>query len=733
MHVLILFLSLCKLASSDYTYLGCFSNADGRPSGSAPVQNSVDSCGLLRTGQAFIALEYGGQCWDNWGNRHTDDTLHQKLPDSDCEGPGEGPGFDSTGKRMGGPNAVAVYSNGGNTGGSSTDGNSGSGTSGGGTSTSDSSGGDSSTGGSTGSDGCLPPSTSTHDAGYEDEYRGWYDVQGCGKCNDYCRWVGSAGSGGDPALLVRKGGSVWSCRKAGTNDASSFSFDNVNNELIPRYGDDVEWNNHLKCTSKGVSSCKSATSSPVSRPNGGLLRTPKTYPSIVEFPTQRGGFNENDEEFYLGAFDALIQDSYSELTTAPPSLLAACADKPRLTNPETVPEVIVIADNTDDTDNFIISAASLSSQCGESSICIVPENIKLIMNGNINVAALVLRGSTLLWDSTTQTTNEQYLCAGYVVVEGNKGTFHLHLNNQLGRNKRAWIYIKDNDASHPYLRTRAFGAYGGGGTTPTIDIAGRPLKRTWSLLAETLSPWDESLRTMHDPYLMGWRVGDRIQVAPTDGGSQGEAQTFVITSLGAFNRIHLNTWAWATFQSETQVTENVDENAPKLASLRSAEVINLSRNIIVTGDDFRNIDCDPTLSIHFRREISDKGCWCRTGVRSKCTMGLHTIQMYGGVTKWKHVRVEKCGQRGILGKYCLHPHLVGDCPDCVFDGNAIEYGHQRAINIHGTHRMLVSNNVMTDVRGAAIYIEDGNEMWNDLFYNVAICPWKLGDKYKRGW
>tara|TARA_Y100000385_G_C12481964_1_gene379418 strand:+ start:339 stop:461 length:123 start_codon:yes stop_codon:yes gene_type:complete len=24
------------------------------------------------------------------------------------------------------------------------------------------------------------------DAGYYDKYRGWYDVQECGRCNDYC-------------------------------------------------------------------------------------------------------------------------------------------------------------------------------------------------------------------------------------------------------------------------------------------------------------------------------------------------------------------------------------------------------------------------------------------------------------------------------------------------------------------------------------------------------------------
>jgi Pyruvate/2-oxoacid:ferredoxin oxidoreductase delta subunit len=42
------------------------------------------------------------------------------------------------------------------------------------------------------------------DPGWDDEKRGWYDVSGCGVCNDYCRNVGELGS-------------VWfSCKLAGT-------------------------------------------------------------------------------------------------------------------------------------------------------------------------------------------------------------------------------------------------------------------------------------------------------------------------------------------------------------------------------------------------------------------------------------------------------------------------------------------------------------------------------------
>jgi hypothetical protein len=93
---------------------------------------------------------------------------------------------------------------------------------------------------------------------------------------------------------------------------------------------------------------------------------------------------------------------------------------------------------------------------------------------------------------------------------------------------------------------------------------------------------------------------------------------------------------------------------------------------------------------------------------------------------------EKCGQRGVKGKYCLHFHMLGACPSCVFQGNAIEFGQQRGIVIHGTHLSTVTDNVIYDVRGAYLYVEDGNEMFNHISYNVAICPWPLWTGGKRG-
>lgn len=80
----------------------------------------------------------------------------------------------------------------------------------------------------------------------------------------------------------------------------------------------------------------------------------------------------------------------------------------------------------------------------------------------------------------------------------------------------------------------------------------------------------------------------------------------------------------------------------------------------------------------------------------------------------------------------MHFHHMGDCPDCHFSGNSIEMSHSRGIILHGTHRSVIKENVLWNVRGAGIYVEDGNEMENSIRYNVVICPFALGDPVHHG-
>ena len=92
-----------------------------------------------------------------------------------------------------------------------------------------------------------------------------------------------------------------------------------------------------------------------------------------------------------------------------------------------------------------------------------------------------------------------FVCAGYVAIEG-QGKWQMDIQS-----KNAFIYIKDNGAVHESLRERAFGSVAIDDVDyPIIDINGRNLKRTWSLLSDPLQQGDDRIKLMHNPKLMGW-------------------------------------------------------------------------------------------------------------------------------------------------------------------------------------------------------------------------------------
>lgn len=81
---------------------------------------------------------------------------------------------------------------------------------------------------------------------------------------------------------------------------------------------------------------------------------------------------------------------------------------------------------------------------------------------------------------------------------------------------------------------------------------------------------------------MGWEVGDRIALAPTTAQSSGTADARTIKAFGPDNTIEISAPTSQAYEAE--LTGDM---------LRSAEVVHLSRNVVITGDDFAHAtNCD---------------------------------------------------------------------------------------------------------------------------------------------
>ena len=353
---------------------------------------------------------------------------------------------------------------------------------------------------------------------------------------------------------------------------------------------------------------------------------------ISFIPTILSGFAQSDQTQYLRAWDSISKYSYEE--PLPQQLQESC--KNTQINYNEYP-VLYLKGNFD--------AYTFQNACGTTNLCVLSEGSSLIMNGNLNIAALKILG-TIYWNETSQTQPIQWLCAGYVALEQN-GAFKLSLSSS---SYKAIVYIKNNGAMHPTLRTRVFGAYNYDTSIagPTIDISGRPMVRTWSLLYKTVPIGSNKIQLIHNPVDMGWQVGDRIVIAPTTRLSSGYAESYYIKAINTVD----NAIILGGNTTRQTFSSNVLHNGTSSSiALMSAEVINLSRNVLITGDDFTNDVCDPALTLD--DGVNSDGCACNPSInRTVCTVGLNTVMMGNGINKIQYSRIEKCGQRGIFGKYC---------------------------------------------------------------------------------
>ena len=153
---------------------------------------------------------------------------------------------------------------------------------------------------------------------------------------------------------------------------------------------------------------------------------------------------------------------------------------------------------------------------------------------------------------------------------------------------------------------------------------------------------------MHHLYTNCRRVGDRIGIAPTEVRAKGHGEEFNIIGIDEKGSLLLDKAAQYD-HAASFVPPPPQGNVP---ALMSAEVVNLSRNIVVTGDDFKHVSCDANLDEAVSGEqTSFLGCRC-SSFRNKCTLGLHTIAMHGGSARIQNTRIERCGQRG-TGMSCL--------------------------------------------------------------------------------
>ena len=228
-----------------------------------------------------------------------------------------------------------------------------------------------------------------------------------------------------------------------------------------------------------------------------------------------------------------------------------------------------------------------------------------------------------------------------------------------------------------------------------MDIHGAPMRRTWVKLGQSANPGENRL-FLAEP-VEDWKVGDRLVITATY-----RQRPFVgngtdhVTERPASEEASIEKFApdgMARRGEEPSKLLYLDHplTLPHAANDGyAAEVANLSRNVVI---------------------------------ESATPAGVRGHTMYHRYSKGSigYAEFRNLGKKGLLGRYPIHFHLIGDTMrGSSVIGASIWSSDNRWIAFHGTQYLVVRDCVGYRSVGHGFYLENGQEVYNLLDRNLAI-------------
>ena len=271
------------------------------------------------------------------------------------------------------------------------------------------------------------------------------------------------------------------------------------------------------------------------------------------------------------------------------------------------------------------------------------------------------------------------------------------------------ITLTDADQDHSVMEmgTRGLMVMGG-----ELSLHGATPQVAWTQLADHATAGTSTL-TLDEP--VDWSPGDRIAITTTDWYAASATEHRVVQSVGGGGTSvtltsPLDHDHWGVLQHVTATGMGLapdpsvvpSEQPTPLVLDERAEVANLTRPITIQG--------------------ADDQAWQQDGFGAHVmVMGLDSDVAVEGV---EMVRV---GQRGELGRYPMHWHMLsyaedgtelGDAVGHHMTGSTVTGSTNRCLTIHGTNGVTLQDNVCVGVRGHGVFLEDAAERRNTIIGNL---------------
>lgn len=330
-----------------------------------------------------------------------------------------------------------------------------------------------------------------------------------------------------------------------------------------------------------------------------------------------------------------------------------------------------------------------------------------------DLGALTINGILEFADQDLNLTADYIMVMGEFLV-GSEATPYTH---------QATITLNATDPNENIMGmgTRGIMVMGG-----RLELHGQAPTIPWTKINAHAPAGATSLSLMENP---GWNVNDEIVIAPTDYYDETGVLYSQKVNLTAINGTQLtidnglNAFRWGLIQYATNSgmsLSNANLVTPPAASGftpteldQRAPVGNLTRNIVV--------------------QAPEDALWTNDG------FGVHIMVMrFGagmvmcgvtpGCARLNGVEIRRGGQRNRLGRYPFHWHMLSyegnqTLPDATgqyIRNSSVNTSSNRGIVIHGTNGVEVSNNVIYDINGHGIFLEDGVERRNTIDGNLVL-------------
>ncbi|XP_069478237.1 fibrocystin-L-like [Ambystoma mexicanum] len=377
--------------------------------------------------------------------------------------------------------------------------------------------------------------------------------------------------------------------------------------------------------------------------------------------------------------------------------------------------------NLDNADFFYIDVWSSNFTWGgesppdEGFLAVITQGQYILLDVNTPVLKMLLiQGGTLVFDEADIELQSEYILItdGGVLQIGTSAAPFQH---------KAIITLHGN------LRSPELPLYGAKTLAVRegiLELHGLPIPVTWTRLAETA---EAGASTIILENAVTWKSGDEIVIASTgDRKSQMQNEKMTISSISLDGRNLTLTQPLKYNHLGVTVTlpnGHIFEG--------KAEVGLLTRNILIRGSD--NVewhDVIPACPDGFDPgEFAVQTCFQgRYGEEigsdqfGACIMfhaPMPNAQLATG--RFEYVEISHAGQAFRLGRHPINWDMTGDLQFTSYvRGCAIHESYNRAIVIKSTHHLLVENNVVYDIMGGALFLEDGVEHGNILQYNLAV-------------